>query len=719
MTDLHALAARLVALDASDAPGVEALRGALVDLMFASEYAAVSSRLSDAVGHLGGVAARGAADPEALLAAAGKELELALGELEAGAPLPAVKHAPAPAAAETAAVVPAAVGDPAPLPLPADFDQSMLGDFLSEAQDNIESAEGSLLALEANPGDKDAVNTIFRVFHTIKGMSAFLGFKFISDLAHDTESFLSKVRDGVLAFDAVAADLALKSIDLMKALLESTRQATAAGTPMPAPAGYGAHLLRLQAAASGPPAGARLGEILVAGGKVSRAKLEAVAARQGEVPLGVALVREGAATPEEVGQAIYRQQEARIAPAAAAPAPTPAAEAGDASIRVRTDRLDRLINLVGEMVIAQSMLDQDPVVADPRHNDLLNKINQNGKIVRELQSLSMALRMVPLKATFQKVARQVRDLARKINKTVNLETAGEETEIDRTLVEVIGEMLVHMVRNSVDHGIERADVRLARGKSATGTVKLTACHAGGNVVFEISDDGNGLDRARIIAKARTNGLLTEDADPPDREVWNLIFAPGFSTAEAVTDVSGRGVGMDVVCQGLATLHGEVEIDSRAGAGSTFRIKVPLTMAITDGMVVRCGEQRFIIPTAKILMSVRPAAADLATVAGRSEMLRHHGQMLPIRRLHRLFAIADAQTDPLRALLVVLEDGSDRYALLVDELLGQVQVVAKTLGGALANIPGLAGGAILGDGRVGLIIDVAGIAAAEKHGGTGK
>lgn len=383
------------------------------------------------------------------------------------------------------------------------------------------------------------------------------------------------------------------------------------------------------------------------------------------------------------------------------------AEAVEGSMRVRTDRMDRLFNLVGELVIAQSMMDQDGIALAMERPAIAAKIQQASKSVRELQEICMAMRMVPLKATFQKMARLVRDLTRRSGKKIRFETAGEETEIDRTLVEVVSEFLVHMVRNSADHGVEPPAARENAGKEPEGVIRLSASHGGGNVIFEIADDGKGLDRDRILRKALERGLVAPDRTLTDAQIHNLIFEPGFSTAETVTDVSGRGVGMDVVRQGIEALKGSIEIFSEPGEGSRFVMRVPLTMAITDAMIVRVGAERYIIPTIKIKQSVRPAPGEIATVqGGGAEMLRYMQELIPVVRLHELFRLKPQYRDLGEGILVVVEETTGRYALFIDELLGQAQVVAKPLGEAFGKIPGIASGAILGDGRVGLILDTA-------------
>jgi two-component system, chemotaxis family, sensor kinase CheA len=360
------------------------------------------------------------------------------------------------------------------------------------------------------------------------------------------------------------------------------------------------------------------------------------------------------------------------------------------------------------------MVAQDRRLFEEHCHELLRKVTRAGKIVRELQDLSMSMRMVPLRGTFQKMQRVARDIARKSGKSVELATDDGETEIDRHMVDILNDVLVHMVRNAIDHGIESQDEREKCGKSRTGAVRLRAFHSGGSVVLEIHDDGRGLNREQILQKAISVGMVDPEKTLSDNEVFNLIFAPGFSTSEKITDISGRGVGMDVVREGVEALHGRIDIDTEPGAGCTFTVRLPLTLAITDGMLVRVGCERYIIPTVSIHLCFRPKPDSISTVTGRGELVMLRGELMPIFRLHRLFGVGSAIEDPAQGLLVVVGDEERRCALLVDELLGQQQVVAKSLTRAIGKIPGVSGGAILGDGRVGLILDPAEVAAQARQ-----
>ncbi len=598
-----------------------------------------------------------------------------------------------------------------PVVLPPDHDADLVGEFITESREYIEGTEASLLSLETDPDNAEAINTVFRGFHTIKGTSAFLGLSIISEMAHRAESLLSRMREREIRCVGGYADLALRSADMLNKLLNCVSDALG-GTTVEIPADY-TELMRIlanpEAVGIGEEHGAipstllRVGDILVASGKASREDIEQIAASKGEQPIGVALLKAKTATLPEVAEALRTQQRAAAVE-----------KSIESSVRVRTDRLDRLIDMIGELVIAQSMISQDETVVDSGHHDLLRKVTHTGKIVRELHDLSMSMRMVPLKATFQKMARLVRDLAHKSGKLVRFETEGEDTEIDRNMVDVIADPLVHMVRNAVDHGIELPDAREMAGKPRMGVIRLSACHSGGNVGVELQDDGKGLDAEEILQKAIAKGLVEADRNLSESEVFNLIFAPGFSTAERVTEVSGRGVGMDVVRRNVEALRGHVEIESEPGSGCTFTMRLPLTLAITDGMLVKVGPERYIIPTVNIHLSFRPDRQSLFTVSGRGQMVMLRGELMPVFCLYRLFAVEGAVEDPLRGLVVVVGDGERRCGMLVDELLGQHQVVAKSLGEGIGKVQGVSGGAILGDGRVGLILDPSEIVALARQ-----
>ncbi|HOV76550.1 MAG TPA: chemotaxis protein CheA [Sedimentisphaerales bacterium] len=371
-------------------------------------------------------------------------------------------------------------------------------------------------------------------------------------------------------------------------------------------------------------------------------------------------------------------------------------------------RLDSLINLAGELVIAQLMVAEQVNSSESFEHELARKVSHQGKIVRELQELSMAMRMVPVQGVFQKMSRLARDLTRKAQKQVDFVTSGEETELDRTVVDKIADPLVHMVRNALDHGVERPEDRIKAGKNPTGRVELRAFHQAGNIVIELQDDGKGLDKEKIVKKAVDQGLVEPGQELSDEEAFKLIFHPGLSTAEKITSISGRGVGMDVVKKNIEALRGRVDISSIKGQGTTFTIRLPLTLAVIDGQVVRIGQARYIIPINAIVRSLRPTREQISTVQGRGEMVLERGELIPLVRLYRLLGVVPSTEEPTEALIVVVEEDGRKCCLMVDDLLAQQQVVIKSLGEALGRVRGVSGGAIMGDGRVTLILDIPGL-----------
>ena len=561
-------------------------------------------------------------------------------------------------AAQVAEITEPAQSTPAPPEepiLPADTDEELLREYIAESLDHVSIAESALLEIEANPEEAEAINRVFRAFHTIKGTSGFLGLALTQELAHRAETILSRARDGEITITGGYADIVLESCDALRAMIEGLRT-TSAGERLPVPPSAAQLLARLK-------------------------------------------------EPEKHGICSGEQ------PAPAPENPTPARRpqpAAESSIRVATQRLDHLIDTVGELVVAHSMVAQDPDVNSARLERLFKNIMHTSKIVRELQDISMSLRMVPLRGTFQKMARLVRDLGRKTGKPVQYVQAGEETEIDRNMVDRLGDPLVHMVRNAIDHGLESPQERGRGEKPEVGTVGLRAYHAAGHVVIELSDDGRGLDKARILAKGVERGLVKSDEHLSDADIYALIFNAGFSTAAKVTDVSGRGVGMDVVKSSIEALRGRIQIASEKGVGTTITVYLPLTMAITDAMLVRVGAERYLLPTATIEQSFRPGPGAVSTVEGRGEIVMLRDEIIPIVRLAEVFGVPGAITDIFESLLIAVEIEGRRCALMADDLLGQQQVIVKALGAGIGEIAGISGGTILGDGRVGLILDISGI-----------
>ncbi len=693
-------AALMVQLNPQDRDGWQRLEAALRSLA-QEETQAMQSRqlIVSAAEHCAELCRGEAADPQAVISTLGGLIEKALVAADVAEAVPAL---------EPVCELPTAAGEDQIDYMPSNPDPDLIGEFITESIDLIQNAEQALLSLENDPGDMEAVGRVFRAFHTVKGTAGFMELSLIAELGHHAETLLSRVRDSEIRYSGGYADLSLQALDMIKSLVSAV-QCALGGNPLFKPDGYDALLAVLkdpEAAgisdqSSMAPA-LRVGDILVAQGNIDREKLEKALAEHPGEQVGVALVKSQAVSVSEVGQALRTQKQMRGG-----------APVVDASVRVSTQRLDRLIDMVGELVIAHSMVAQDAVVVDSHNHALTKKVAHTTKIVRELQDISMSMRMVELKATFSKMARLARDVGRKLGKNVNFVTDGEDTEIDRNLVDIVNDPLVHMVRNAVDHGIETPEQRRAAGKTEQGTVKIAAYHSAGSVVVEISDDGKGLDRDVLIAKARERGLISSASDfnersLSDREVFNLIFEPGFSTAQVVTDVSGRGVGMDVVKKNIELLRGQVEIRSEKGRGSVFRMGLPLTLAIIDGMVIRVGCEIYVIPTISIVRSVKPPAQDICTVLGQGEMLALQGRLIPLYRISRIFGIDAGRSELSQAIVVVVEDEERQAGLVIDELVGRQQVVIKSLGETMKNIPGISGGAIMPDGRVGLILDVGGL-----------
>jgi two-component system chemotaxis sensor kinase CheA len=410
--------------------------------------------------------------------------------------------------------------------------------------------------------------------------------------------------------------------------------------------------------------------------------------------------------PQAAEQKLTEEQERKAARKEAEKAATHTPNAESSSIRVSVEKVDQLINLVGELVITHAMIEQRAGSLDPMlHERLLNGISQLTRNTRDLQESVMSIRMMPMDFVFSRFPRMVRDLAAKLGKKVDFITSGAATELDKGLIERIVDPLTHLVRNSIDHGIEMPDVRRAAGKTDAGRLFLSASHQGGNIVIEVSDDGGGLNRERILAKAQQNGLPLWD-NMPDADVWQLIFAPGFSTAEQVTDVSGRGVGMDVVKRNITAMGGTVDIRSAKGFGTTISISLPLTLAILDGMTIRSGEEIYILPLGFVIESLQPAPEDVKEISGKGRVVKVRGEYLPLIPLYQIFDIAPRFTDPCQGILVIVETEGRKACLFVDELVGQQQVVVKNLESNYRKVAGISGATILGDGGVSLILDVA-------------
>ena len=664
--------------------------------------------------------------------------------------------------------------------------------FFEESREGLDVMESGLLGLEAGEGSAEAINSVFRAAHSIKGGAGTFGFTAVSGFTHHLETLLDGMRSGQRPIAAEGIETLLGAVDVLRGLLASAEH----GDPIDGDA-VAASEARLRALLNAPSSGgasaASVATVAPAraatGGWSIAFKPDPDLFQSGNDPLRIfgELERHGplnarcidealpgfaeidpfvsylawhlaleapveASAVEDAFAWVEDQCELRIEalgsarrqavsgadhdhdpvaaeragslPVASTGVAATGATAGaigggsaaagtaatsEGSLRVNVGKVDALINLVGELVITQAMLQQLSESLDPVLNEkLLNGLNQLDRNTRDLQEAVMSVRMLPVEFVFSRFPRLARDLAGKLGKKLRLKTIGESTELDKSVIEKITDPLVHLVRNAIDHGIELPEARRAAGKDETGTLSLKASHQGGHIVIEIEDDGAGLNRERILAKAAERGLPGSDA-MSDAEVWQLIFAPGFSTAAEVTDLSGRGVGMDVVKKNIAALGGEVQIHSQAGRGTRIAIKLPLTLAILDGMSVAVGGETYIIPLNFIIESLTPTATDIKSVGGAGRLLKVRDDYLPLHRMHDVFRVPPADRRDDRRTVVLLEADGKKVAMEVDELVGQQQVVIKSLESNYRRVHGISGATIMGDGRVALIVDVGGLA----------
>ncbi|KYQ96431.1 chemotaxis protein CheA [Serratia plymuthica] len=628
--------------------------------------------------------------------------------------------------------------------------------FFDEADELLADMEQHLLELDPLAPDIEPLNAIFRAAHSIKGGAATFGFSVLQETTHLLENLLDGARRQEMSLSTEIINLFLETKDIMQEQLDAYKTSQKPDADSFEYICQALRQLALDAQQQDAPAALALTETAVAAPSATEGGMrvclsglkpneiplmleelgnlgEVKNPQQTESSLEVTLLTSAGEDdisavlcfvlePEQISFAKPPQAElppvptqpavqateptvAKPAPAVAE-APKPRAKASEStSIRVAVEKVDQLINLVGELVITQSMLAQRSGSLDPvNHGDLLNSMSQLERNARDLQESVMSIRMMPMEYVFSRFPRLVRDLAGKLNKQVELQLQGSSTELDKSLIERIIDPLTHLVRNSLDHGIEDPATRVAAGKSAVGNLVLSAEHQGGNICIEVTDDGAGLNRAKILAKAASQGMSVSDS-MSDEEVGMLIFAPGFSTAEQVTDVSGRGVGMDVVKRNIQEMGGHVEIHSQAGKGTAIRILLPLTLAILDGMSVKVNDEVFILPLNAVMESLQPQAEDLHPLAGGERVLQVRGEYLPLVELFRVFEVAGAKTDATQGIVVILQSAGRRYALLVDQLIGQHQVVVKNLESNYRKVPGISAATILGDGSVALIVDV--------------
>jgi two-component system chemotaxis sensor kinase CheA len=567
-------------------------------------------------------------------------------------------------------------------PLSADY--GLIREFITESSEHLATIESQLLLFEKDHSSTDALNSIFRGFHTIKGLAGFLEFTEIQSLAHEVETLLDLARTGQLEVTPAVVDVILESTDVVRQELASIGQKLDGKNPPPTNVDA-ALLERIRRAARGekPDAEPVPASPLSTGTTVAK-------------PLPSSL---SSPAPFSIAEATHGEER---------PADRERRTGDSISIRIDTAKLDQLMDMVGEMVIAQTLIGHCPALESVKDAAFQRNLSQLARITSDVQRITTSMRMVPIGIQFNKTARVVRDLARRAGKQIEFQATGENTELDKTIAEELSDPLLHMVRNSIDHGIESHDERIAMGKDPTAHIRVSAGHQSGQIVITISDDGRGLDREKILAKAHRNGLIQPGAQLSDSETFLLIFEPGLSTADKVTDISGRGVGMDVVRRHVQKLRGRIDIQSKAGEGTTFSIKLPLTLAIIEGLVVVVGQQRYIVPLFAVREMFRPTPEMLSTVQGKGEMVMVRGSLMPIVRLHRRFAMDPRTTDLTNGILIAAESAGRPFCLFVDDLAGKQEVVIKSLGQRFRHVSGVAGCAILGDGRVGLILDIEGI-----------
>ena len=546
--------------------------------------------------------------------------------------------------------------------------------FFEEVSEHLTGLEDGLLQLESRPQDDELIHGIFRAAHSIKGTGGALGFTEVAGFTHHVETVLDQMRQRQLSTTSERIELLLQATDALSSLIDAAKGDCAP----PDNLDELVESLRRQIM----PEGELAATIML------EATSEALILFDDEpaAPMPIA-----AATPIASGE------------------PQRAKSAGQAeSIRVSVAKVEELINLVGELVIANSMVQQAYASDESDSQTLQEAIAAMDLTTQQLQEQVMAVRMMPIANVFRRFPRIVRDLASTLGKNVILETSGEETELDKQVIEEVSDPLTHLIRNAVDHGLETPAQRLAAGKPAEGRIHLRAFHEGGNVVIEIADDGAGINAQRVRQKAIDRGLIAADAVMTDEETNQLIMLPGFSTAEKITDVSGRGVGMDVVKRNVEALNGSISIRSTQGKGSTFRIRLPLTMAILDGLAMRLGNDVYVLPLLSVVESLRPEPKHIVHIAERGELVMVRGEPLPLIYTHRLFNVTGELTNPCDGLVVIVEHQGRKYGIVVDELIGQLQVVMKSLEANYERVDGVSGATILGDGRIAMIVDIAGL-----------
>ncbi len=568
-----------------------------------------------------------------------------------------------------------------------DFERELKLGFLDEATQLLAEAEQCFLLLESDPNDRPTIEKIFRIAHNLKGSAKAVGFDGLGEFTHDLESYLIKLKDGHLRITPAAISLLLRCNDHVGVMIAVLKEDPAAQPD------YSELLSELRVRLQ-PGYNDDACPDFAEEPKSPPPPADDVRAAVSESNV-IAPESPVAVIPAAPNLAAATNDSPRTSSVATPPA--------DESIRVSLQRLEKLLNYVGEMVILQTVLKEQVTGDNPL---LLRKtIEQMVKVTKEVQDLSMSLRMVPLRQTFQKMQRIIRDTSSALGKKIHLTIQGEETELDKTVLENLGDPLVHLIRNAVDHGIESPEKRKAAGKPETGQILLSAYHQSGSLVIEVRDDGGGIDAERLRQKAVEKGILKPDQTLPDRDAYQLIFHSGFSTKAVVSDVSGRGVGMDVVKTNIQRLQGDIQIETTLGKGTCFKVRLPLTLAIIDGMVIRCRNERYVIPLSHVHESIRPQESDLHWVTDLGEVLCLRGENIPLVRLASIFGTTREKPPARDSTVIVCRPESGAFAIVVDDIIGQQQVVIKQLGHEHRHIKGFSGSAILGDGRPALILEL--------------
>lgn len=606
-----------------------------------------------------------------------------------------------PAEQESSAEVPA----DAELPSLSSSDQLMvldledsrdvLEEFYQEAVEHLDNIEAATLELEEDPTSTDAISSVFRSFHTIKGVAGFLDLTPVRTLAHEVETLLDLVRSSKLKLHAGLISLVLESRDRLQGFIDQVQAGLEQGVQPAEIIPIGDLISRTQIAMGV--------EEIVQPPKADEDPLIEV-----EIP---SLEPESDAEEAVTEEAEEISEEMEAAKAAKKTQPKAGGKAA-ATIRMNTEKLDGIIDAVGELVIVESQL-RDSVLSEGNINSRIERnLAQLGRITGELQRTGLSLRMVSLKQLFQKMQRLARDLGTKSGKKIVFEVEGEDTEMDRTVVEKMGDPLVHMIRNSLDHGVEGPEERSKVGKSPMGKVTLKAYYKGDSIVLELQDDGRGVNTEKVLKKAIERGLAQEGRKYTKDEIINFLFMAGFSTAEKVSDISGRGVGMDVVRSNVQKLRGRIDMQSEQGVGSVVKISLPLTMAIIDGLLIRVGNERYILPVTSVNMTLKPRPDQLFTVQSRGKVIKHREEIFQLLHLGDFFGVTSDFRDAKDAVIVMIEADGDEFGLIVDEILHKQEVVVKNLGGTMTHPVGVSGGAILGDGTIALILDPPGLAKSE-------